>query len=141
MDNLPCVHLVQHFTWVADSVDVDQRRTLMPLGMVVIGTTAVSCLLVQVGHTTLCPQFSGSFTLGSMIFHYVTHKLSAAKKSDMNKINKMPFLKHCLGSLLARLIQLLDTTDGLVKTRRSRFALYVAIALRLDPFQISIILL
>ena len=49
--------------------------------------------------------------------------------------NKMPFLKNCLGILLARLIQLLDTTDGLVKTR-SRLARYVATALRLDPFEI-----
>ena len=39
-----------------------------------------------------------------------------------------------LASLFARLIQLLDTTDGLVKT--TTFAPYVAIALRLDPFEI-----
>ena len=43
----------------------------------------------------------------------------------------MPFLKNCLGSLLARPIQLLDPTDGLVKATR-----YVAVALRLDPFEI-----
>ena len=50
-------------------------------------------------------------------------------------INKMPFSKNCLGSLLARQI-LMDTTRGLVKTRR--FAWYVAIALRLDPFEILV---
>ena len=30
-------------------------------------------------------------------------------------VNKTPFLKNCLGGLLARLIQVLDTTDGLTR--------------------------
>ena len=32
--------------------------------------------------------------------------------------NKTPFLKNCLGGLLARVIQVLDTTDDLVKLTR-----------------------
>ena len=33
-------------------------------------------------------------------------------------VNKTPFLKNCLGGLLARLIQVLDTTDGLTRFAR-----------------------
>jgi len=50
--------------------------------------------------------------------------------------NKTFFLKNCLGQFACKS----DTTVGhsrwFGKTTRSRFAQYVAIALRLDPFQI-----
>ena len=60
----------------------------------------------------------------------ITHYFAYVQQYCLH-CNKMLFLKNCLGSFLARLIQLLD---GLGKTRR--FAQYAAIALTLDPFEI-----
>ena len=71
-------------------------------------------------HCTLCPAQPLLYKLVVLTpFTGVYYMCISAVEQNNNVLenvfNKTPFLKNCLGGLLARLIQVLDTTDGLTR--------------------------
>ena len=74
-------------------------------------------LATSIKRTTSSSSLSHPLTISDLSLKSLLYSLGYVYVHSIEscRFNKTPFLKNCLGGLLARLIQVLDTTDGLTR--------------------------